>query len=145
MSGNEESAARPVLGSAEELVKDPEERERKRAAIKARIEAQKKAEDVQRIDERYGSFFIEPKPDEAVLYHLHAVYSPTTQIPLSSLPSPALSLPFSNRRPWGVWVSLIQSSTCPGREELPAESTCRMPTLLHDQQCGARNPDKARR
>ena len=83
MSGNEESAARPV-GSAE---KDPEERERKRAAIKARIEAQKKAEDVQRIDERYGSFFIEPKPDEDVFHPLF-LYTQHHPNPLSALPSP---------------------------------------------------------
>ena len=100
MSGNEESAARPV-GSAEELVKD-EERERKRAAIKARIEAQKKAEDVQRIDERYGSFFIEPKPDEDVFHPLF-LFTPTTQT--LSPPCPRLTLPFCSRRLESVWVS----------------------------------------
>lgn len=63
-------SSRPV-GSAEDAVKDLEELERKRAAIKARIAATKQAEEDQRIDERFGSFFIEPKPDEEASFVAH--------------------------------------------------------------------------
>ena len=81
--------------------------------------------------------------NQTKMYFIPFFFSPPP--PKPSLRPALASLSLSAVADSRAYGSLTHYSTFPGREEFPAEFTCRMPTLLHDQQCRARDTDKARR